>query len=598
MRHCPTCGHETADGHFCVRCGAPLTQSLPRPRRRAQYAAAPHQRPLAPWVVTTLFPQLPRGSERHFRTALVLGAVLVVALGAARLFGVALLTAALLLPAVTLLYFYDADVYRDDPAWPITWTVGWGAVTGVAVGLFARVVGPSGAALLDRSGGAQVAVAGIAVPALGVVAMLSGPLVLLPYRRFNDTLDGATFGGGCAATFAAAEAIVVGAGVLGGGLRPPGAVLPWAERLLALAVATPVLAMGSVGFAAAALWLRYRAPATDRRALGLLGAPPVGIGLALILVVAGAVAETVFPVGLWLAMLVVLDAVALVLLRAAIHVGLLEEAGEQPIGAAIRCLNCRQMTPRHTFCANCGVALRALPHGRDDEQAGRHASEGRLGRAGAGARRWAGGVLVVTVAAVLAATAAVIVAPGPPRARCPRGGQCGAPPSVPRAVTGLLPGYSGWRSPGLGYSLRYLTGQWTVARQSASEVVLQASDGVGQIAVAGAPASAPGEIAELLSDRRSALAASLLGLAPDSAAEHQILGPNLGLVSGVAAVYRATTDLPQAPGTPVSVVLLGARAGAIALVASVISPANDPGEQSVIFSEADDVLNSITYPGT
>ena len=63
-------------------------------------------------------------------------------------------------------------------------------------------------------------VGGLLIPALGVAVMLAGPLVLLPYRRFNDTLDGATFGSASAATFAAAEVIVVGAGVLSGGLRP------------------------------------------------------------------------------------------------------------------------------------------------------------------------------------------------------------------------------------------------------------------------------------------------------------------------------------------------------------------------------------------
>ena len=44
--------------------------------------------------------------------------------------------------------------------------------------------------------------------------------MLLRGRRFNEVLDGATFGSACAASFAAAEAIVVGAGVLGGGVRP------------------------------------------------------------------------------------------------------------------------------------------------------------------------------------------------------------------------------------------------------------------------------------------------------------------------------------------------------------------------------------------
>jgi ribosomal protein L32 len=34
---------------------------------------------------------------------------------------------------------------------------------------------------------------------------------------------------------------------------------------------------------------------------------------------------------------------------------------EIPIGDAIVCANCHHATLTHTFCGNCGVALRALP---------------------------------------------------------------------------------------------------------------------------------------------------------------------------------------------------------------------------------------------
>ncbi len=57
----------------------------------------------------------------------------------------------------------------------------------------------------------------------------------------------------------------------------------------------------------------------------------------------------------------VLAAVALVWLRMVIHLGLLQESMEVPIGDAIVCSNCHHTTLTHTFCGNCGVALRALP---------------------------------------------------------------------------------------------------------------------------------------------------------------------------------------------------------------------------------------------
>ena len=250
MRDCPTCGHQTPEGEFCVRCGAPLSAALGHARERTRFAAAPAQGRLSPRLISTLFPRLPHSSERHFRLALGLGVTLVVALAAASLFGIALVTAALLMALITVLYLYDVDVYEESPAWPILWTIGAGTAAGVGVGLLAAALAPSGPALVDRSSSAQVLTGGLVIPMIGVAAMLAGPLVLLPYRRFNDALDGATFAAASAAAFAAAQAIVVGAGTLAGGVRPAGAPLPWVERMLAMAVATPVLAMGAVGFAA------------------------------------------------------------------------------------------------------------------------------------------------------------------------------------------------------------------------------------------------------------------------------------------------------------------------------------------------------------
>lgn len=576
-----------------MRCGAPLDRALVRARGRAQFAAAPGQGRYAPWLVSTLFPQLPRHSERHFRIAVVFGGLVVLALGIERLFGVALITAALLMPLITMLYFYDVDVYRDHPAWAIAWTVVWGAVTGAATGFLTQALAPTGAALVDKSSTGQVLIGGLVVPAVGVAAMLAGPLVLLPYRRFNDTLDGATFGSASAATFAAAEVIVVGAGVLTGGLRPPGAAAPWVARLLALAVATPVLSMSAVGFAAAALWLRYRAPAGDRAALGWIGQPAVALGVALILVVVGTVSETVMTVGVWLAFLVVLDLVALLLLRSALHVGLLEEAGEQAIGPEIRCANCGAMTASHTFCGNCGIALRALPSARTSPEAA-GAFAGRLGAGRRDAARLVGGLVVVGAGAVLALLVVLAATPAARQTRCRPGVQCGAPPMVPRAVSGLLAGYSGWRSTGLGYSLRYITGQWTISSQTADDVVLASSDGLSQIALHAVPAGSATPVA-LIAARRSALQGVLLGLSNDTNVDDQVLGTNVGLVPGPGAVYRATTNLPQAPDTPVAVAVMAARAGPIGVVATVITPANNAGEQGTIFNEADDVLNSIQY---
>lgn len=196
--------------------------------------------------------------------------------------------------------------------------------------------------------------------------------MLLRYHRFNDVLDGVTFGAAAASASAGAEAVTHAIGVLGGAFRPSGAVLPWIWRLLALGVAVPVLTMGAAAAVCAAMWLRYRAPARDEGALGAVGHPWLAFPVASVLVVAGAVVETLVPAGVWLLWLMLLDGVALVLLRRGIHVGLLEEALELPIGPELTCPNCGAPTARHTFCQNCGISLQALPKSRHAHPGGAH----------------------------------------------------------------------------------------------------------------------------------------------------------------------------------------------------------------------------------
>ena len=119
-----------------------------------------------------------------------------------------------------------------------------------------------------------ILLAGVALPLVEGVLMIAGPLLLLRLPRFNDVLDGATFGAASAVTFSGASLIVQslptcsarGCGRLV--IRCPG----WSSSYRS-AVLQPVIAAGAIGAAAAAFWLRYRAPITDRHALGLVGVP-------------------------------------------------------------------------------------------------------------------------------------------------------------------------------------------------------------------------------------------------------------------------------------------------------------------------------------
>jgi hypothetical protein len=194
--------------------------------------------------------------------------------------------------------------------------------------------------------------------------MVVGPLVLLRIRSFNDVLDGATFGVAAAVTFVGAQVIAGSIDLFSAGPTPVGEALPWVARIVSIGVALPVVAAGSIGSVAGAFWLRYRSPVRDRDALGVAGRPVVAVLLAGALLVVAALATYLPGPIVNLAVQLVSASVALLWLRRTLHLGLLEEAREIEIGDEITCANCGMPTRRHTFCANCGISLQALPKGR------------------------------------------------------------------------------------------------------------------------------------------------------------------------------------------------------------------------------------------
>jgi ribosomal protein L32 len=370
MIKCSSCGADTPGGHFCIRCGAPLGQGHEeRSRTRSHYAAAPHEHVALPALVSSLFPHLPRSSHWGFRIALLSGAGLLVVLAATRLFPVGLIAAAVFLPLIVVLYVIDVDVYEDEPAWAMALSLAWGAVAGVGFGLIAVAVSPSITSVISNGHSQYLVWQGLVLPFLGLLVLMIGPLVLLRYHRFNSVLDGVAFGLCAGAAFAGAQLIAYSAHVLGDGIRPNGAVAPWIWRLLSFGVGLPIATMGAAAAVSAALWLRYRAPARDAEALGPVGHPVVALPVAALLVMGASVGEVFLPAGGWLAWLAAFDVVVLVLLRRAIHVGLLEESLEIPIGPDITCPNCGHQTARHTFCGSCGISLQALPKARRDADA-------------------------------------------------------------------------------------------------------------------------------------------------------------------------------------------------------------------------------------
>jgi hypothetical protein len=202
------------------------------------------------------------------------------------------------------------------------------------------------------------------MPLIGGALALAGPLVLLPYRKFNDVLDGATFGATAGATFAGAQVIVQSLDLFSAGLHPGGDPLSWVIRILLHSVLLPIILGCAVGAVAGAFWLRYRAPVPDRAKLGAAGRPLIALLMAALLLLASSIGLNLLRDIPSLLIESALAAIALIWLRLVIHLGLLEEIVEAAEGPPVTCANCGRETPRGTFCAECGVSLRALPKGR------------------------------------------------------------------------------------------------------------------------------------------------------------------------------------------------------------------------------------------
>ncbi|MDQ3880477.1 MAG: hypothetical protein M3295_05345, partial [Chloroflexota bacterium] len=243
MTTCPRCGHEVPALEFCVRDGTPLggvrADSGERVGRRETYAAAPDERAGALRFVSTLFPQLPQSDMETFRWALVIGVAVIVALSVAGVYPVALLAAAILVPLLMVVYLYDVDVYEDEPVRVVVFTMAWGAVTGALAGLAIRALLRNDTSLALAPSLTSLGVRGVLIPLIDGVLMIAGPLLLLRYRKFNDVLDGVTFGAASAVTFVGAQALTHAVDLFAAGLRPPGDPLPWVARLVILGVAQP-----------------------------------------------------------------------------------------------------------------------------------------------------------------------------------------------------------------------------------------------------------------------------------------------------------------------------------------------------------------------
>ena len=361
---CDHCANDVPDGVFCTRCGAHqgTTGELRGAKSREHnYAAHPSEHVVQPSVFTTLFPHLGRQKVHEFRWAFAVGIAGIVVLYGAGLIAAAILVAIFLVPVLYLIYLYEAQVYRDEPATVLGFTIGGGVVIGLVVTLIERAVYNPYSGVGNPLRGAGLAAGtllflGVLVPVVQEV-LKPLPALFLPNRAdFPETVDGVVFGIAAGRGFSVAESLVAFSTAL---TSLPAYMAPgnWIYQLATLAVFQPLLQGSATGMIAAAVW-RYRRGRLAGRELGAVGiAVGAHIAFSLGTQLLRDVAAAQLFVLVWQAAIV---AGVLVYVRYLLHHSLLEEAAHMGYAETV-CPNCHMHIIASGFCPNCGMALTAAP---------------------------------------------------------------------------------------------------------------------------------------------------------------------------------------------------------------------------------------------
>ncbi len=334
---CDHCSNDVPDGAFCTRCGAHqgTTGEVANPKkRRSRYAAHPAEHVVQPAIFTTLFPHLGHSKIHEFRWAFAVGLAGILILYVAGLITAAILVAIFLVPLLYLIYLYEAQVYRDEPAVVLGFTIGGGALIGIVLTVIERIVYNPYPNIGNPLRGAGISVGALLF--LGLLwPILQEALKPLPALFLPNRGD-----------FPALTSLPVH-------LTPGN----WIYDLTTLAVFQPLLQGSTTGIIVAAVW-RYRR--------GRLGRLEIG-GVA-----AAVAAHIAFSLGtqLWkdallsplfiLVWQAVVVGTVLVYIRFLLHHALLEEAAHMGFAETV-CSNCYMHIVASGFCPNCGMALTAAP---------------------------------------------------------------------------------------------------------------------------------------------------------------------------------------------------------------------------------------------
>jgi RsiW-degrading membrane proteinase PrsW (M82 family) len=360
---CDHCAHDVPDGVFCTRCGAhqgTTAEFGDAKRREHRYAAHPGEHVAQASIITTLFPHLGHHKVHEFRWAFIVGLAGVLVLYISGLISAAILVSAFLVPVLYLIYLYEAQVYRDEPAVVLGFTLGGGVVAGIVLTILVRAIynpisaNPNPLAAASVNIGA-VLLLGLLVPVVQE-AVKALPAIFLPNRaNFPETVDGLVFGVAAGLGFALAETLIN----FSTSLTSLGHVAPgnWIYNLTTIAVLQPLMQGSATGMIVATVW---------RQRLGKLGGREIGgVVMAVLAHIAFSggtqiLSDTAISPLFILFWQAAVDGALLIYVRYLLHHALLEEAAHMGFAETV-CPSCHMHIVASGFCPNCGMALTAAP---------------------------------------------------------------------------------------------------------------------------------------------------------------------------------------------------------------------------------------------
>lgn len=371
---CPRCRADLPDAaHYCHVCGQDVRSG--DVARRRSFAVKPDEPVVSFALVSTIMPRGANSRPGTYRVAFTItlvGALLAAIFGA---LPIAVMLAAFAIPIIYIVYLYDVNLWEDEPiavtvmAFVLTavlgalWTVAWLAMRGpaIAVGL------PDG-------GGASPPLLGflltaILVPIVGEIIRQIGPVYLASRPKFDDLMDGLTFGIISGVGYATADTLVKQWGLLTSGFVGSQDAATWASLIFLEGFVKPLVMGTATGIACAEFsglgegydgftprYYRGVAEAIGYNILysagtylfSFLGNPVLGFFISI----------------LWGLLIL---AVLIIRVRSALHHGLMEAvlehkaraAGVGPTGQLSFCAACEMpLLPDAAFCSACGQATR------------------------------------------------------------------------------------------------------------------------------------------------------------------------------------------------------------------------------------------------